>query len=125
MDDATDPADEGDLWVDEDRQPLGLHFEADVSAGVKPDAATNTERETREADVRVIRNVGRADAGHYEWFDPRSPLFDGVLVAEISVILVQDYTLPGRVQVDVFPMARLLVRSHSLVISVESNWENS
>src|SRR5215469_2908036 len=102
VDHASDPADESYLRVYKDGQPLRLNLEPNMPAGVEPDSAADPKRKTRETAGGLAGEVCCAHAQHHERFDRGAPLFDGVLVAEIAVKLIQDHVLTRRRRVDVF-----------------------
>src|ERR1700758_4417874 len=72
-----------------------------MTTGIEPDPASNSKRKTGEAEVRTARNMGGTDAGHHEWFHPVGPLFNKGFVAEVSMKLIKNHTLTGRLGQDV------------------------
>ena len=101
MNNAARAANESHVGVRIDWQPFGLNLEAEMATGVEPDTASDSKRKTRKVDVRTARNVSGTDAGHYERLRPRSPAVYKRFVAEVSMKLVKNHALPGRLGQDV------------------------
>jgi len=87
------------MRICENRYPLGLNLEAKMAAGIEPDAASDSERETRE--VVTAGNMGSTHAGNYERPGPGGPVLDIGLMAEVSMKLVKNHVLTGRYSRDV------------------------
>src|ERR1700758_2580779 len=99
---AASPANESDLRVCKDWQPFGLDLETEMATGIEPDPASDSKRETREVEVCATGNMRDSHAGHCERFSPRGQVFHKGFVAEISMKLVKNHALPGRLGRDLF-----------------------
>src|SRR5262245_57110325 len=78
-----------DFRVHQYRQPLRLHFEANMSRGEKLDSSSNAKGKTCKAVASGIRETRRSDTGHHKGSNPRPPLFKSVFMGEIAMKLVQ------------------------------------
>jgi len=82
-------------------QPFGLNLEAEMTTGIEPDPASESKRKTREVEIATTRNMGGADAGHHERLHPMGPLFHKGFMAEVSMKLIKNHALTGRLGQDV------------------------
>lgn len=81
------------MRVHKNRHPFCLNLESDVSTGIQPNPAADSERETREVEACAMGDVRPPDAEQHEWSCPWAPLFNDVFAAEVSVKLVKYHTL--------------------------------
>src|ERR1700757_1198556 len=72
-----------------------------MTTGIEPDPASDSKRKTCEAEVRTTRNMSGTDAGHHERLHPVGPLFHEGFVAEVSMKLIKNHALTGRLGQDV------------------------
>ena len=101
VNDATRTANESHIRVHENRQPFSLNLEGEMATGIEPDPASDSKRETREADVCTAGNMCTTNAGQYERPGPGNPVFDQRLMAEVCVKLIKNHALTGRLGSDV------------------------
>jgi len=104
VDQASGAADESNVRRSENRHPLGLDFESEMTSWIEADSSPEAERESREADRGTGREMRPTNTAQHIWFGPARPFFDERLVAEVAMELIQNDALLRRSGGDVLGM---------------------
>src|SRR5258707_7863167 len=72
-----------------------------MTTGIEPDPASDSKRKTREVEVSAARNMCGTDTGDHERLHPMRPLFHKRFVTEVSMKLIKNHSLTGRLGQDV------------------------